>query len=300
MSIHPRLRSLVDRITTADLNDRAGALTYFSFLSLFPTLIIVVALTGLFGSYPETYEEMLETLRNAAPEPAVSMIDGALEDAVRNRGGAGGLLGIGLLITLYSASSAMGAAIRGIEAIYGRRHSGAWWHGFATRFALTIVVGLMAFVAFATILLAGPVFREISDLLGVSESVSTTVAIVRWPIGIASLITIAMLLYWVGCGRDRTLRHLFPGAVLAVLVVLVASLGFNVYVSNFESFGATYGSLGAVIVLLIWIWLSSLGLLIGAAVNAEIDHVPLPNELGEAPREAEPLPERETDPAGRR
>jgi len=283
-SLPPRLRSLLDRIVAADLTDRAGAVTYYGFLSLFPALIIAVALIGLVGSYPETYREIVATLHDAAPGPVVDTIDSALEDAVRTRGGAGGLLGLGLLLSLYSASGATGAAIRGIEAIYGRRHKGAWWHGWVLRFGLTVAVGTMLLVTFAAILLAGPLFGWISQHTGLSDTFNSTVAVARWPIGLGALLATAALLYWVGSGRRGGLRRLLPGALLAMIVTLIATLGFNFYVSNFDTFGATYGSLGAVIVLLIWMWINSLAMLVGAAVNAELD-LSVPDVDGRPPEE---------------
>lgn len=266
-----RLQSFLDRVSAADLTDRAAALTYYGFLSLFPGLIVAVAMLGIFGTYPDTYQEIIATLRDAAPGPAVDLIESALNDAVRSRGGAGGLLGIGLLLSLYSASGATGAAVRGIENAYGGNRDHAWWHGYVVRLTLTIVLGLMFLIAFAAILLAGPFFDWVSEHFGVSESVNSLVGLLRWPIGFASLLAATLLLYWTGSGRTRRLRQLLPGAAGTLLVIFIATFGFNFYVSNFSSYGATYGSLGAVIVLLVWMWLNSLALLSGAALNAELE-----------------------------
>lgn len=266
-----RLQSFLDRVSAADLTDRAAALTYYGFLSLFPALIVGVALIGLFGTYPDTYREIVSTLRDAAPGPAVDLVEHALEDAVKSRGGAGGLLGVGLLISLYSASGATGAAVRGIENAYGADRGHAWWHGYVVRLILTVSLGLMFLIAFAAILLAGPFFEWISGVFGISESVNSLVSLLRWPIGLAALLAATLLLYWTGSGRSKGLRHLLPGAATTIAVIVIATFGFNFYVANFNSYGATYGSLGAVIVLLVWMWLNSLALLSGAALNAELE-----------------------------
>lgn len=265
------LQSYFDRVSGADLTDRAAALTYYGFLSLFPALIVGVALIGIFGEYPETYESIVGTLHDAAPGPAVDLVDSALESAVTNRGGAGGLLGIGLLISLYSASGATGGAVRAVQAAYHEDYGYPWWQAYVVRLVLTIVLGLMFLVAFAAILLAGPLFDWVAKTFGVSESVSSVISLVRWPVGLAALLGATLLVYWSGSGRSRHFRRLLPGAVASILVTLLATAGFNFYVSNFGSYGATYGSLGAVIVLLIWMWISSLALLCGAALNAEIE-----------------------------
>lgn len=272
ISLPAWLQGFLDRVSAADLTDRAAALTYYGFLSLFPALIVAVALIGLFGEYPTTYNEIVSTLRETAPGPAVDLIEQALDDAVQSRGGAGSLLGIGLLISLYSASGATGAAVRGIETAYGGDRDHAWWHGYVVRLVLTIALGLMFLIAFAAILLAGPFFDWISKVFGVSESVNSLVSALRWPIGLVSLLSATLLLYWTGSGRSKRLRHLLPGAGATIAVIVIATFGFNFYVANFSTYGATYGSLGAVIVLLVWMWINSLALLSGAALNAELEN----------------------------
>lgn len=271
LSLPPWLERIAQRFSAADLTDRAAALTYYGFLSLFPALIIGVALIGIFGTYPDTYNEIVATLRDAAPGPVVDLVESALNDAVSSRGGAGGLLGVGLIISLYSASGATGAAVRGIEAAYGEEIDSAWWHAYVIRLVLTIALALMFLVAFAAILLAGPMFGWVAENAGISESVSSVVSVVRWPIGLSALLGATLLLYWTGSGRVKRLRRLLPGALAAMTVTVIATFGFNFYVANFSVYGATYGSLGAVIVLLIWMWLNSLALLSGALLNAELE-----------------------------
>lgn len=271
IDLPPRLKSFLDRISAADLTDRAAALTYYGFLSLFPALIVAVALIGVFGSYPETYDQIVATLHDAAPGPVVNLIESALHDAIASRGGAGGLLGIGLLVSFYSASSATGAAVRAIEAAYGENTASAWWQAYVLRILLTVVLGAMFLIAFASILIVGPLFDWLSKHIGISESVNSVISLIRWPIGLTALLLATLILYWSGSGRVKRLRQLFPGAAASLIVTLIATFGFNFYVSNFSTYGATYGSLGAVIVLLVWMWLISLGLLSGAALNAELD-----------------------------
>lgn len=272
LSVPLWLQRFADRFSAADLTDRAAALTYYGFLSLFPALIIGVALIGVFGTYPDTYNEIVATLRDTAPGPVVDLVESALDSAVSNRGGVGGLLGVGLIISFYSASGATGAAVRAIEAAYGEDLDSAWWHAYVIRLALTIALALMFLIAFAAILLAGPLFDWLAEHAGISESVSSLVSLVRWPIGLTALLSATLLLYWTGSGRVKRLRQLLPGALVAMVVTLIATFGFNLYVANFNTYGATYGSLGAVIVLLVWMWLNSLAMVTGAALNAELEH----------------------------
>ena len=254
------------------LSDHAAAVTYWGFLALFPALIVVVALIGLVGTYPDTYNSISSTLREAAPGSAVETINNALDDAVRSRRTAGGLLGVGLLLSFYSASSGTGAALRAINDIYGVEHADSFLRAHVKRLGLTLTLGLMLMLAFSAMLVAGPLFSSISDAAGIDESVSGVVSLLRWPLGIAALAATALFLYRAGARRPIPVRELLPGACAASLLWVVASAGFSVYVGNFGSYDATYGSLGAVIVLLIWMWIGNLALLAGAALNVELEH----------------------------
>jgi membrane protein len=265
------LGRIAGRLGEASATDFAAAMTYYGFLALFPALIVLVALLGLIGSYPETYNSIMETLREAAPGSAVESIDGALNDALRSRGTAGGLLGVGLVLALYSATSGTGAALRGIRAIERADQKVPFVRGILTRLGLTLAVMLTLLVAFTAVLVAGPLFSDIGEAAGVGDAVKSAVSLARWPIGVASLITGATLLYRAAAiPRETRLGELLPGALAASGLWIVASIGFNAYVSNFSSYDATYGSLGAVIVLLIWLWVGNLALLAGAALNAEL------------------------------
>ena len=265
------LAGVARRYSENNLSDHAAAVTYWGFLALFPALIVIVAMIGLVGSYPETYDSISSTLREAAPGSAVDTINNALDDAVRSRGTAGGLLGVGLLLSLYSASSGTGAALRAVNEIYGVAHADSFVRAHLKRLGLTVCLGAMLILAFAAMLLAGPLFSSISDEAGIDESVSGIVSLLRWPVGLAALAATALLLYRIGADRPIPIRGLLPGACAASLLWAVASAGFSLYVSHFGSYDATYGSLGAVIVLLIWMWIGNLALLAGAALNVELE-----------------------------
>ena len=265
------LAGVARRYSENNLSDHAAAVTYWGFLALFPALIVIVALIGLVGSYPETYDSISSTLRDAAPGSAVDAINNALDDAIRSRGTAGGLLGVGLVLSLYSASSGTGAALRAVNEIYGVAHADSFLRAHLKRLGLTVCLGVMLILAFAAMLVAGPLFSSISDEAGINESVRGIVSLLRWPIGLAALAATALLLYRVGADRAIPIGKLLPGACFASLAWAIASAGFSIYVSHFGSYDATYGSLGAVIVLLIWMWIGNLALLAGAALNVELE-----------------------------
>jgi membrane protein len=266
-------RGVYSRFSEIEITDRAATLTYYGFLSLFPALIVAVALLALFGNYPATYESIIDTLREAAPGPAVDTIDSALRNVLQNSGSAGRLLGIGLVVSLVSASGATGAAIRSLDVINGRHGRGIVGSRVA-QLLLTLTLMALLLLAFTALLVAGPLFSSIADAAGLEASSRSLVSALRYPVGLAALLAALLLLYWRGPAgpKRRPLEHL-PGALLAAALGLIASVGFSVYVSHFSSYDATYGALGAIIVLLIWLYLGNLALLIGALVNRELRRV---------------------------
>jgi membrane protein len=267
-------RGAASRFGELELTDRAATLTYYGFLSLFPGLIVAVALLALVGSYPETYESIIDTLREAAPGTAVDTFDSALRDVLQDDGGAGGLLGAGLLVSLISATGATGAAIRALEAIERRSESRPLLRDRLARLWLTLALMGLLLVAFTALLIAGPLFTTIAEAAALEESARSAVSLLRWPIGLAALLAAMLLLYWLGPGGPRRppLHHL-PGAVLAAILWIAASVGFSLYVAHFGAYDATYGTLGAAIVLLIWLWVGNLALLVGALANEELRRV---------------------------
>jgi membrane protein len=266
-------RGAYARFGEVELTDRAAALAYYGFLSLFPTLIVAVALLALLGTYPDTYNSIIETLREAAPGTAVDTIDSALRDVLQGQE-AGGLLGLGLVLTLVTASGACGAAIRALEAINKTRSDSSFKRTSLVRLGLTLALLLLMLITFTSLLLAGPIFGSLSEAAGLGDFGRSLVAVLRYPVGVAALMGALLILYTLGPAgtRRRVIEHV-PGAALAGLVWVVASAGFSFYVSNFASYDKTYGTLGAVIVLLVWIYVGAVAMLVGALVNRELRRV---------------------------
>jgi membrane protein len=267
-------KAIYSRFGEVQITDRAAAQTYYSILSLFPALLVVVSLLALLGQYPETYESIIDTLRDAAPGTAIDAIDSALRDALQNRGQAGILLIVGLVLAFYSATGAMGAAMRSLEAINRARQGRSFLPNLGVRLGLTVLVMLLVLVAFLAVVIAGPLFGAIADAAGFPGIVKGLVGYLRWPIGAAALLTAFAIVYALGPRRtprrgDRSLRSVLPGAAVGTALWFAASLLFSAYVANFGSYDKTYGTLGAVISLLIWLWLGNMAFLLGALFNAE-------------------------------
>jgi membrane protein len=272
------LKAIYGRFGEVQITDRAAALTYYSILSLFPALLVVVALLALLGQYPETYESIVNTLRDAAPGTAVDTINSALRDALSNRGHAGALLGIGLILAFYSASGAMGAAMRSLEAINRAEKGRSFLPNLGVRLGLTALVAVLVLIAFLAVVVAGPLFGAISDAAGFPSFVKGLVGYLRWPIGALALLTAFALVYALGPEAgprrgERSLRSVLPGAAVGIVLWFAVSLLFTAYVSHFGSYDKTYGTLGALISLLIWLWLGNMAFLLGALFNAESQRV---------------------------
>jgi membrane protein len=267
-------KAIYSRFNEVQVTDRAAALTYYSILAVFPALIVVVSLLALLGQYPQTYESIVKTLHDAAPGTAIDTIDSGLRGALSNRSNAGVLLIAGLALALYSASSAMGAAMRALEAINRAKRGRDFLPNLGVRLGLTTLVTGLVVVAFLAVVVAGPLFGTIADAAGFPSFVKGLVGYLRWPIGIAALLTAFAIVYALGPKRtpkrdDRSLRSVLPGAAVGTALWFIVSLGFSFYVANFGSYDKTYGTLGAMISLLIWLWLGNLAFLVGALFNAE-------------------------------
>ena len=267
-------KAIYSRFNEVQVTDRAAALTYYSILAVFPALIVVVSLLALLGQYPQTYESIVRTLHDAAPGTAIDTIDSGLRGALSNRSNAGVLLIAGLALALYSASGAMGAAMRALEAINRAKRGRDFLPNLGVRLGLTILVTALVVVAFLAVVVAGPLFGTIADAAGFPSFVKGLVGYLRWPIGIAALLTAFAIVYALGPKRtpkrdDRSLRSVLPGAAVGTALWFIVSLGFSFYVANFGSYDKTYGTLGAMISLLIWLWLGNLAFLVGALFNAE-------------------------------
>ena len=271
-------KAIYSRFGEVQVTDRAAAMTYYSILSVFPALLVVVSLLTLLGSYPETYQSIVDTLRHTAPGPAVDAIDSALRNSLSNRGDAGVVLAVGLALAFYSASGATGAAVRSLEAINRARRGRDFLPNLGVRLGLTALLAVLVLIAFLAVVVAGPLFGSIADAAGFSGVVASLVGYMRWPIGAAALLTAFAIVYALGPRRtpepgDRSLRSVLPGAVVGTVLWFAVSLVFTAYVSHFGSYNKTYGTLGALISLLIWLWLGNLAFLIGALFNAETRRV---------------------------
>jgi membrane protein len=267
------MRTLIGMVRSykaKNLSDAAAALTYYSILSIFPAALALVAVVGVFGSYPETTNAILGIVEDLGPGSAVDTFRRPVEDVVRSSGGAGALLGIGLLGALWSASAYVGAFMRAADTIYEVDHERRIWRKLPLRIGLTVLlVILLAFVAMALVL-TGRLAEAVGRAIGVGDTAVTIWQFGKWPVLILVIGLIFAILYFAAPNvRHPGFKAVLPGGLLAIVLWAIASFGFALYLAFFGSYNKTYGSLGAVIIFLVWLYLSNSAILLGAVFNAE-------------------------------
>ena len=252
--------------------DWAAALTYYSVLSIFPGLLVLVALLGVLGQHPQTTDAMLEIVSDLGPESAVDTLREPIESVTRTAGGAAALLGVGLLGALWSASGYLGAFTRASNAVYEVEEGRPFWKLRPQQIGMTILMVVMLALLLVGLVVTGPLARAVGDVVGLGEAAVTIWGIVKWPVMIAIVTTMfAALYYWAPNVEQPKFRWISPGSIVAVLAWILASAAFGLYVANFGSYNATYGSLGGMIVFLLWLWITNNAVLFGQELNAELE-----------------------------
>jgi membrane protein len=247
----------------------AAQLAYYFFLALFPALLFLVAIIS-FVPVENLLDTITGTLARVAPGDALKLVQDQLLKIAEDKNG--GLLTIGMLGTIWSTSAGVTAIIDTLNQAYDIREGRPWWKVRLTALALT--VGLAAFIVAATVLvIAGPtIARHVADWFHLGPAFTWTWNILQWPVVIA-LVSLAMaLLYYYAPDAEQQWIWITPGSILATLLWLVTSIAFRFYVTNFTSYNTTYGTIGGVIVLMLWFYVSGLAVLVGAEMNAEIEH----------------------------
>jgi membrane protein len=266
------LRRTIAEYREDNLSDWAAALTYYSLLSLFPAFIVSVALLGLFGEHPRTTNAVLDVIQDIGPASAVDTFRGTVEQVVKDKGGAGTLLGLGLLGSLWSASGYIGAFMRASNVVYEVEEGRPFWKKRPLQIGVTLAMALLLAVVALSIVLTGPLARSVGRQVGVEGPALTAWVIAKWPILLGMVMVMIAIPYFAAPNvRQPGFRWITPGSVLAVLVWIAASRGFGFYAANFGSYNNSYGALGGVIVLLVWLYLTNSAVLLGAEFNAELE-----------------------------
>ena len=265
------LKRAVGEFSKDHCTDLAAALTYYAVLSLFPALIAVVSLLGVFGQGPQTIDALLQMVREVG---SASVADSVREPLTQLSAAPAAGLGliIGLAGALWSASGYVGAFARAMNRIYDVDEGRPFWKLRPSMLLLTALLVVLVAVALVALAVSGPVAESLGSQLGLGSAAVLAWRIAKWPLALLVVVVIVALLYYATPNvRQPRFRWTSVGALLAILTWLVASVAFGFYVANFGSYNATYGALAGVIVFLLWLWITNLALLLGAEVDAEIE-----------------------------
>ncbi len=253
-----------------NLTDWAAALTYYGLLSLFPALIATVSLIGLFGDPKTTTSSLTEIITEIGPQSAAETFSGPIESIVSNQSAAGFAFVLGLAVALWSASGYVGAFIRASNVIYETPEGRPFWKLRPLQLAVTLAMVVLMVLLALGLVLTGPVVEAVAGPIGVSDVAVSVWDIAKWPVMIAIFILMVDLLYYASPNAKlRGFRWVTPGSLVAIVIWAIASAAFAFYVANFGSYDKVYGTLGGLVALLVWLWISNLAILFGHQLNAE-------------------------------
>jgi membrane protein len=260
----------------------AAQLAYYFFLALFPALLFLVALASYFP-IADLVDQITAMLARVAPYEALKLIQDQLIKISQDKNG--GLLTIGMIGTLWSTSSGVTAIIDTLNQAYDIQETRPWWKVKLIALGLTIALAVFILVSFALVLVGPTLAEKVAVWMHLGPVFEWTWKILQWPL-IFCLVAFAIaMIYYFAPDAEQDWIWITPGSVLATTLWVLISLGFKFYVARFGSYNATYGTIGGIIVLLTWFYVSSLAILIGAELNAEIEHA---SPYGKDPGEREP------------
>ncbi|MGC4895296.1 YihY/virulence factor BrkB family protein [Micromonospora sp. DT31] len=265
------LKRTVREFQEDSLSDWAAALTYYGVLSIFPGVLVLISLLGLLGE--RATEGVRDAVGQAVPEENIRKI---IESAIDQAGQSGGLASIaaiiGLVTAFWSASGYIAAFMRASNSIYDVPEGRPIWKTLPIRLGVTALVGVMLLASAVIVVFTGGLAEQVGDAIGLGSTAVTVWNIVKWPVLLVLVSLMFAILYWASPNaRHGGFRWVSPGGVLAVVLWLVVSGLFALYVSNFGSYNKTYGAVAGVIIFLVWLWLSNIAILLGAEFDAELE-----------------------------
>ncbi|MDX2564477.1 YihY/virulence factor BrkB family protein [Streptomyces sp. TX20-6-3] len=262
------LRRTVTEFRKDELTDRAAALTYYGILALFPALLVLVSLLGLIGR--SATDAVLENVTALTPGAARDVITTAVRQ-LQGSAGLGSVMAIvGLLLALWAASGYVAAFIRSANAVYDVPEGRPVWKVLPVRVGVTALLLVLAVISALIVVFTGSLARQVGSALGIGDTALTVWSIAKWPVLVLLVIVMIAILYWATPNaKVRGFRWVTPGSFLALLIWMIVSAGFAVYVANFASYNKTYGTFAGIIIFLVWLWITNLAILLGLEFDAE-------------------------------
>jgi membrane protein len=255
------------------MTQHAAALTYYVLMSLFPTALLALSLLVLLGQYPATYDAIVDYLRDVAPASVVDPLNRSLREALQSRGTAVTALAVSIPLALYGMTGALEATRRALNVVFQLEGRGRSFLRRKTIDVLTAIVLMALVLASGVMVFVGGGFaRDLLGFVGLGATGADIWNVARWPGAVLVAMLIFALIYYVTPDvKQRSFQWLTPGAAVGVILWLIASVAFSLYVSRIADVGAFYGAFTGAILLVAWLWLTNVALLYGAELNAEIE-----------------------------
>jgi membrane protein len=262
----------IKKIDHDELSNRSAALSYYFILALFPMFLFIVSLIGLIaGHASQMRESIMAAVGHLAPGSASGLVQQVVHQTLKNSGGV--KLAAGLLGALWAASGGMGAVVTSLNVIYKTKETRPLWKQKLTVVGLTLALALLILVASALVLYGGSIGQLIASQIGMSKVFSIVWPIVQWPLTFFAMFLSFSIIYYYGPDLEqRKWYWVTPGSAVGVVLWLVASVGFRIYLHFFNSYSAMYGSLGAVIILMLWLYITGFAILVGGETNWVIEN----------------------------
>ncbi|MFE4961709.1 YihY/virulence factor BrkB family protein [Streptomyces sp. NPDC056660] len=264
------LKGTLKEFKKDELTDRAAALTYYGILALFPALLALVSLLGIVGR--SVTQQLLDNIQKLAPGAVRDVLGNAVKQ-MQGNGGLGSIMAIvGLALAVWSASGYVAAFIRSANAVYDVPEGRPVWKVMPVRLGVTVVLMVIAVISALIVVFTGGLARQVGTALGIGDTFLTVWSIAKWPVLVLLVTIMIAILYWATPNaKVRGFRWITPGSFLALLIWMIASAGFALYVANFASYNKTYGALAGVITFLVWLWITNLAILLGLEFDAEMN-----------------------------
>lgn len=262
------VKRTVKEIGDDDCLGLAAQLAYYLLLALVPAIVFLVALASFFPA--DTVAQLIGSLRAFAPGDVVQLVEEQLQRVAN--GQQGGLLTVGIAMALWSSSAAVVSVSAAMNRAYDIDEARPWWKVRLIAIGLTIGLALFLIIAVALVLIGPTVGEQLAARFGLGAVFAWTWSILQWPVAFVLVVIALALLNYFAPDAEQDWEWITPGAVLSTVLWLIASLAFKIYLANFADYNATYGSLGGVIVLMLWFYISALAVLVGSEMNAEIEH----------------------------
>ncbi|MFJ8719403.1 YihY/virulence factor BrkB family protein [Streptomyces violaceus] len=263
------LKGTLKEFKKDELADRAAALTYYGILALFPALLALISLLGIVGQ--SATQQVLDNIQKLAPGAARDVLNNAVQQMQGNAGLGSIMAIVGLVLAVWSASGYVAAFIRSANAVYEVPEGRPVWKVLPVRLGVTVVLMIMAVISALIVVFTGGLARQVGTALGIGDTFLTVWSIAKWPVLVILVTIMIAILYWATPNaKVRGFRWITPGSFLALLIWMIASAGFALYVANFASYNKTYGALAGVIIFLVWLWITNLAILLGLEFDAEM------------------------------